>query len=73
MPREPSPEIEIIQAHADAMAFAFRTLVRCLEDKGALDPGQLYEALRVDMELRHQDESDMTLAMLHHLRTTLME
>jgi hypothetical protein len=71
-----SPEGELIAAHGAAMIAAFQVLINCLEEKGALSPGQFPDALRVYMEIvksGHGDVSDMTLAVLHDIRTATQD
>jgi hypothetical protein len=71
-----SPEGEVIAAYGAAMVAAFQVLISCLEENGAVRPGQFPEALRVYMELvksRKGDVSDMTLAVLHDIRMATLE
>ena len=51
-------------------------LINCLEESDLLLPGQFPEALRVYMEMvksRRGDVSDMTLAVLHDIRTATLD
>lgn len=76
MPKDKlSPEGEVIAAHGAAMVAAFQVLIHCLEERDALVPGQFAQAVGVHMELvksRTGGVSDMTLAVLHELRTALL-
>jgi hypothetical protein len=66
-----SPEGEVIAAYGAAMVAAFQVLLNCLEENGAVQPGQFPDALGVYMEMvksRQGDVSDMTLAVLHDIR-----
>jgi len=70
--RKLSPEGEVIAAYGAAMVAAFQVLINCLEESDALRPGQFPEALRVYMEMvksRKGDVSDLTLAVLHDIRS----
>jgi hypothetical protein len=40
MPKKLSPEHKIIAAHIAATTAAFQVLVHCLQENGALEPGQ---------------------------------
>ena len=67
-----SPEGEVIAAYGAAMVAAFQVLINCLEENDAILPGQFPDALGVYMEMvksRKGDVSDMTLAVLHDIRT----
>jgi hypothetical protein len=71
-----SPEGEVIAAYGAAMVAAFQVLINCLEESDAILPGQFPEALRVYMEMvksRRGDVSDMTLAVLHDIRTATLD
>jgi hypothetical protein len=71
-----SPEGEVVAAYGAAMVVAFQVLINCLEESDALLPGQFPDALRVYMEMvksRRGDVSDMTLAMLHDIRTATLQ
>jgi hypothetical protein len=71
-----SPEGEVIAAYADAMIAVFQVLINCLEESDALQPGQFPDALRVYMEMvksRRGGVSDMTLAVLHDIRTATLD
>jgi hypothetical protein len=65
-------EGEVIAAYGAAMVAAFQVLINCLEESDALLPGQFPEALSVYMEMvksRQGNVSDLTLAVLHDIRT----
>jgi hypothetical protein len=67
-----SPEGEVIAAYGAAMVAAFQVLINCLEENDALPPGQFPAALGVYLEMvksRQGDVSDMSLAVLHDIRT----
>jgi hypothetical protein len=71
-----SPEGEVIAAYGAAMVAAFQVLIDCLEENNAVLPGQFPDALRVYMEMvksRKGDVSDMTLAVLHDIRTATLD
>ncbi|MET4320306.1 hypothetical protein [Bradyrhizobium sp. RT5a] len=71
-----TPEGEIISAYGAAMTAAFQVLINCLEESDALLPGQFPDALGVYMEMvksRKGDVSDMTLAVLHDIRTATQD
>jgi len=54
---------------------AFQVLLNCLEENNAVLPGQFPDALGVYMEVvksRQGDVSDMTLAVLHDIRTATL-
>jgi len=73
---KPSPEAEGLAAQGAAMVTAFQVLVGCLEEQGALEPGQFPEALRVFMEMtksREGDVNDMALAILHEIRAATLD
>jgi hypothetical protein len=66
-----SPEGEVIAAYGAALVAAFQVLINCLEENGALEPGQFPAALGAYMEMvksKQGDVSDVTLAVLHDLR-----
>jgi hypothetical protein len=70
-----SPEGEVTAAYGAAMVVAFQVLLNCLEENDALLPGQFPDALGVYMEMvksRQGDVSDMTLALLHDIRTATL-
>jgi hypothetical protein len=76
MTRKLSPEGEVIAAYGAAMVAAFQVLINCLEENDAILPGQFPDALRVYMEVvksRKGDVSDMTLAVLHDIRTATLD
>ena len=77
MPKDKlSPEGEVIAAYGAAMVAAFQVLINCLEESDALLPGQFPDALGVYMEMvksRRGGISDMTLAMLHEIRTATLD
>jgi hypothetical protein len=73
--RKLTPEGEVIAAYGAAMVAAFQVLINCLEESDALLPGQFPEALSVYMEVvksRQGHVSDMTLAVLHDIRTATL-
>ncbi len=58
------------------MVAAFQVLINCLEENDAVQPGQFPDALRVYMEMvksKKGDVSDMTLAVLHDIRTATLD
>jgi hypothetical protein len=70
-----TPEGDVIAAYGAAMVAAFQVLINCLEESDALLPGQFPEALRVYMEVvksRQGNVSDLTLAVLHDVRTATL-
>ena len=70
------PEGEVIAAYGAAMVAAFQVHINCLEESYAVLPGQFPDALGVYMEMvkrRKGDVSDMTLAVLHAIRTTAQD
>lgn len=71
-----SPEGEVIAAYGAAMVAAFQVLINCLEENDAVLPGQFSDALGVYMEMvksRKGDVSDMTLAVLHDIRSATQD
>jgi hypothetical protein len=71
-----SPEGEVIAAYGAAMVAAFQVLINCLEESDALSPGQFPDALGVHMEMVKSGTggvSDMTLAVLHDIRTATLD
>jgi hypothetical protein len=57
------------------MVAAFQVLINCLEESDALLTGQFPDALGVHMETVKSskgDVSDMTLAVLHDIRTATL-
>jgi hypothetical protein len=71
-----SPEGEVIAAYGAAMVAAFQVLSNCLEESGSLLPGKFPDALGVYMEMvksKTGSVSDMTLAVLHDIRTATLE
>jgi hypothetical protein len=71
-----TPECEVIEAYGAALVASFQVLINCLEESDALLPGQFSEALHVYMEMvksRTGDVSDMTLAVLHDIRTATLD
>ena len=73
--RKLSPEGEVIAAYGAALVAAFQVLINCLEENGALEPGQFPAALAVYMEMvksTQGDVSDVTLAVLHDMRTATL-
>lgn len=76
MTKKLSPEGEFVAAQGAAMVAAFQVLINCLEESDALLPGQFTDALGVYMEMvksRKGDVSDMTLAVLHDIRTATQD
>ena len=76
MTKKLSPEGEVIAAQGAAVVAAFQVLINCLEESDALLPGQFPEALGVYMEMvksRRGDISDLTLAVLHDIRTATQD
>ena len=74
--RKLSPEGEVIAAYGAATVAAFQVLINCLEESDALLPGQFPEALGVCMEMvksRTGSVSDMTLAVLHDIRSATLD
>jgi hypothetical protein len=70
-----SPEGEVIAAQGAATVAAFQVLINCLEENEALQPGQFPAALAVYMEMVKSskgDVSNVTLAVLHDIRTATM-
>jgi hypothetical protein len=65
-----SPEGEVIAAYGAAMIAAFQVLINCLEENDALQPGQFPAALAV--KSRQGDVSNVTLAVLHDMRTATL-
>jgi hypothetical protein len=70
---ELSPEAEAVAAYGAATLAALKLLVVCLQANGALEHGQFPEALRLFMEAAKDDADDMTLSILHDLRTSILE
>jgi hypothetical protein len=70
---ELSPEAEAVAAYGAATLAALKLLVVCLQANGALEHGQFPEALRLYMEAAKDDADDMTLSILHDLRTSILE
>ena len=71
-----SPEGEVIAAYGSAMLAALQVLINCLEENDVLLPGQFPDALGVYMEMvksRKGDVSNMTLAVLHDIRTATQD
>lgn len=69
-----SAEHEIIAAHIAATTAAFQVLVHCLQENGALQRGQVPEAIRVYMEtVKHRQGNEVELALLHDLRQALID
>jgi hypothetical protein len=71
-----SPEGQVIAAYGAAMVAAFQVLISCLEESDALQPGQFPEALGAYMEMvksRKGGVNDMTLAVLHDIRTATLD
>ena len=75
MPKQ-TPKDEVIAAYGAAMVAAFQVLINCLEESDALLPGQFPEALGIYMEMvksRTGGVNDMTLAVLHNIRTATLD
>jgi len=73
MPKSDSDH-EIIAAHIDATTVALQVLVHCLEENGALKPGQYPQALLTYMEMvKSRNGNEIELAMLDGLRKALMD
>jgi hypothetical protein len=73
--RKLSPEGEVIAAYGAAVVAAFQVLINCLEENEAVVPGQFPAALGIYMEVvksRQGGVSDMTLAVLHDIRTATL-
>lgn len=74
MSKNLSPDHEIIAAHMAATTAAFQVLVHCLQENGALDRGQVPEALRIYMEtVKSRAGNEVELALLHDLRQALLD
>lgn len=72
--KELSPEHEVIAAHIAATTAAFQILVMCLQQNGALERGQVPEAIRLYMETtKRRSGNETELALLHDLRQALMD
>jgi hypothetical protein len=71
-----SLEGEVIKAYGAAMVAAFQVLINCLEESDAVLPGQFPDALGVYMEMVKSGKgnvSEMTLAVLHDIRTGTLD
>jgi hypothetical protein len=71
-----SPAGEVIAAQGAAMVAAFQVLINCLEESDALLPGRFADALGVYMEVVKSGEgnvSEMTLAVLHDIRSAIVD
>jgi hypothetical protein len=68
-----SPEGEIIAAYGTATMVAFKVLVGCLQQNGALERGEFAEALRCFAEGAESDVDSMPLAILHNLRMAMQD
>jgi hypothetical protein len=71
-----SAEGEVIAAYGAAVVAAFQVLINCLEESDALLPGQFPDALGVYMEMvksRKGGVNDLTLAVLHDIRTATLD
>jgi hypothetical protein len=58
------------------MVAAFQVLINCLEESDSLSPGQFPDALGVYMEMVKSSKdnlSEMTLAVLHDIRTATLD
>jgi hypothetical protein len=67
-----TPKDEVTAAFGVATMAALKTLIICLQDNGALEPNQFPEALRGLMEKSKDDMDDLSLAMLHELRMSVL-
>ncbi|MBZ9605867.1 hypothetical protein [Phyllobacterium chamaecytisi] len=67
-----SPDREVVAAHMSAVTVAFQMLMVCLQDNGALRPGQYPAALHGYMEMAKDKADPMTLSMLDDLRQALL-
>jgi|GEM_PF-2839478 hypothetical protein len=70
MPKQLSSDGEVLAAHMAASTAALQVLIGCLEQRGALIPGQFPHALEIYMEVVKSREgvvNDMTLAMLNSI------
>lgn len=69
-----SRDHDVIAAHMAATSAAFQVLVHCLEENGALEPGQMPKALLVHMEMeKHREGNEIQLALLEDLRQALLD
>jgi hypothetical protein len=76
MKKKLSPEGEVIAANSAAMIAAFQLLINGLEESDALLPGPFPDALGVYMAMVKSTKgavSDMTLAVLHDIRTATLD
>ena len=71
--RKLTPEGEVVAAYGAAMVAAFQVLINCLEESDVLLPGQFPDALQVYMEMVKGGSNDMTLAVLHDIRTATLD
>jgi hypothetical protein len=65
-----------LHAIEETLVAAFQVLINCLEENDAVLPGQFPDALGIYMEMvksRKGDVSDMTLAVLHDIRTATLD
>lgn len=69
------PNQEVIAAHIAATTAAFQVLVHCLKETGALEHGQVPEALRAYMEAaaKKREDNEIQLALLNDLRQALLD
>jgi hypothetical protein len=70
-----SPEGEVSAAYGAAMIAAFQVLMNCLEENDTLQPGQFPAAFGGYTEMvksTQGDVSDVTLAVLHDMRTATL-
>lgn len=67
-----SPEEELILAYGGAASTAVRLLVISLQNNGALKRGQYPDELRWFMETSKDTANEMTLALLHELRVSIL-
>lgn len=74
MPTAPNPVTpEDFAGVAMAMTAAFQTLVICLQNNGALERGEVPEALRVCIETIRGSANPVALRLLHDMRQALLE
>jgi len=71
-----SPKGEVMAAYGAVTVAAFQVPINCLEETDALLSGQFPDALRVYTEMvksKTGDVSGMTLAVLHDIRTAMLD
>jgi len=67
-----SDDHEVLEAHIEAMAVAFQVLIGCLEDAGALPPGEFGLKLVDYMSADRREGSPLKLALLDRLRRAML-